>query len=207
VPARETRAGPGRELPVIGQPAAERADAARNRRKIMATAERLLDTRGVNCLTMNEVAAAAGVGVGTIYRRFGDRAGLVRAMMDHRERRLQREFISGPPPLGPGAPPITRIRAFLHAYVDLLDAYAPLLAMAETSSPTSRYNSPVYAVHHVHLTTLIAQARPQANARFLADALLATLGAGQFIHQRHRLGLDTDQIKTGLDELLDGLWR
>ena len=52
---------------------------------------------------MAEVAAAAGVGVGTLYRRFGDRSGLAYALIDERERAFQSAFIEGPSPLGPGA--------------------------------------------------------------------------------------------------------
>src|SRR6185312_10778811 len=50
----------------------ERADAARNRRKVLAAAEGLFATRGVAAVSMDDVAAAAGVGKGTLYRRFGD---------------------------------------------------------------------------------------------------------------------------------------
>lgn len=192
-----------RGLSTTGGPPVERADAARNRRKILATAEEIVATRGVDALSMDEVAAAAGVGVGTVYRRFGDRAGLAEAMMNERERQLQEAFMSGDPPLGPGAPPVERIRAFLFEYVDLLAAYAALMAVAETKmTPADRYGSGPYAVHHVHLATLIAEERPSADARYLADALLAPLAATLFFYQHHEQGMSTDRIKSGLDELL-----
>ncbi|MFE3060250.1 TetR family transcriptional regulator [Nocardia sp. NPDC059236] len=50
----------------------KRADAAQNFERIMAAAHRLLDTRGFNA-TLDEIAAAAGVGVGTVYRRFSNK--------------------------------------------------------------------------------------------------------------------------------------
>lgn len=197
----EQRGGPV-EPPVTSE-ANERADAARNRRKIIATAEDVVATRGVDRLSMNEVAAAAGVGVGTVYRRFGDRGSLIAAMMNERELRLQRAFRSGPPPLGPGAPPVERIRAFLHAYVDLLDNYAKLMAVAEETMPLGRrYGAGAYAVHHEHLTTLIAEAAPGASTEYLADALLASVSARLFVYQRQQRDMTTAQIKSGLDELL-----
>ncbi|NUR86254.1 MAG: TetR family transcriptional regulator, partial [Nonomuraea sp.] len=49
----------------------ERTDAARNRAKILAAAADIVAAHGVAGLSMAEVAAAAGVGVGTLYRRFG----------------------------------------------------------------------------------------------------------------------------------------
>src|SRR5690606_29122312 len=93
----------------------ERADAARNRRKILAAAERLVATEGFDALTMDRVAQAAGVGVGTVYRRFTDLAGLAQAMLDEKDLELQEGFLRGDPPLGPGAPPAERLHAFLDA--------------------------------------------------------------------------------------------
>src|SRR5690348_17247011 len=106
------------ELPVAGQPPLERSDAARNRRKILDAAARLLAEQGPDAVTMNAVAHAAGMGVGTVYRRFGDVGQLLFALLDEGERRFQQAFLTGPPPLGPGAPPADRLRAFLHAVAD-----------------------------------------------------------------------------------------
>ena len=94
----------GRELPVIDAVPRERADAARNRRRILAAAERLFEQRGVAEVPMEAIAEEAGVGKGTLFRRFGDRAGLAWALIDERERGFQDAFIRGPAPLGPGAP-------------------------------------------------------------------------------------------------------
>jgi AcrR family transcriptional regulator len=194
-----------RSLPVLGQPPPERTDAARNRRRILSAAENIVAVRGACGLTMNEVAAAAGVGVGTVYRRFGDLSGLVAAVTDTGERRFQRAFITGPPPLGPGAPPRRRITAFLHAYVDRLETSADLLSIGESATQDGRYRIGAYAVHHRHLANLIAEADPGADAHYLADALLASLSAGLFIRHRREYGMSIERIKTGLDRLVTGL--
>ncbi|MGH3367930.1 MAG: TetR/AcrR family transcriptional regulator, partial [Nocardioidaceae bacterium] len=109
-------------LPVleVGGVVRERADAARNRLRILAAAERLFASRGVAGVTMDDVAAEAGVGKGTLYRRFGDKGGLAVALLDQRERELQQAMLSGAPPLGPGAPAKVRLAAFIRAYVDLV---------------------------------------------------------------------------------------
>lgn len=60
----------------------ERADAARNRAAILAAATRLIGERGIDAVSVEDVATAAGVGKGTVFRRFGDKAGLVRAVVD-----------------------------------------------------------------------------------------------------------------------------
>ncbi|WP_159062424.1 TetR/AcrR family transcriptional regulator, partial [Streptomyces caniscabiei] len=89
-----------------------RADAARNRTRLLEVAARLAAECGAANLTMEAVATAAEVGKGTVFRRFGDRFGLMVALLDHQERELQAAFLSGPPPLGPEAPPVDRLRAF-----------------------------------------------------------------------------------------------
>jgi AcrR family transcriptional regulator len=191
-------------LPVLPAQPAERADAARNRRRILDAAARVVAERGPAGLAMDEVAAAAGVGVGTVYRRFGDRAGLAQALLDAQEQRFQAAFLHGPPPLGPGAPPGERIRAFLHAYVDRLAEQAPLLAVAESDPPHARFASGAYGLHRRHLAGLIAQVRPEADADFVAEALLAPLAAVMFLHQHRDRGMSVEQIKAGLDDLLRG---
>lgn len=177
----------------------ERADAARNRAKILAAAADLVAARGIEGLGMAEVAAASGVGVGTLYRRFGDRAGLAHALIDASEREFQQAFLSGPPPLGPGAPAAERVRAFLHGLTDRTLAQLDLLLMAETAGPLARFGG-AYEAYHQHLAMLIGQAWPALDAPFHADALLAPLAANLITYR----GLDSPTVKAGLDRLLPG---
>ncbi|MGI9047875.1 MAG: TetR/AcrR family transcriptional regulator [Rubrobacteraceae bacterium] len=194
----------GAELPVIGEPRPERADAARNRRRLLEAAEWIMAERGVEGLLMNDVAEAAGVGVGTLYRRFGDRGGLARALLDEQGRQFQAAFLYGPPPLGPGATPMERIRAFLHAWAEELDEQAALMLMADTATPIARarYQTGAYRTYRAHMLTLIRQARPEADAGYLAEALLAPLAADLYVYQRREQGMSIERIKSGLDEVL-----
>ncbi|MFG2000410.1 TetR/AcrR family transcriptional regulator [Spirillospora sp. NPDC048911] len=197
---------PRRALPIAGGPPAERADAAQNRRKILAAAAEVIATRGVEALSMDEVARAAGVGVGTVYRRFHDRAGLVYAVIDDREREFQASFLTGSPPLGPGGgDPVERVRAFLHALADRTEEQSDLLLAAEMDSSYARFNDGSYGLYQMHLEMLIGEIRPDADAAYLADALLAPLAANLFRYQRHRRDLSLARIKAGLNDLIAGL--
>ncbi|HEV2723285.1 MAG TPA: helix-turn-helix domain-containing protein, partial [Thermoleophilaceae bacterium] len=131
----------GEALPLLGGAPPERADAARNRAKILAASRRLFAERGVEHVSMDEVAQAAGVGKGTLFRRFGDRAGLARALLDDSERALQDALLRGPPPLGPGAPAGDRLRAFFSALLDLLEEHRELLLASESGRPTARFRT------------------------------------------------------------------
>ena len=144
-------------LPVAwGAPRGERADAARNRLHLLATAREMLAEHGAGRLTMDALAERASVGKGTVYRRFRTRAGIFQALLDDDERALQEQVLSGPPPLGPGARPLDRLIAygrartgFLIGHRDIaraaLDGRDPVPAGSQT--PMSR----------VHIRLLLGQ--------------------------------------------------
>ena len=103
-----------------GAPKVERADAARNRLRLLAAAREMLAEVGVAPLTMDALAERSGVGKGTVYRRFGTRAGIFQALLDEGERAFQERVLAGPPPLGPGADPLQRLVAYGLARVRFL---------------------------------------------------------------------------------------
>ena len=81
------------ELPVLDAAPRVRADAERNREKVLCAAARLFGEHGVEAVSMDQIAAAAGVGKGTLFRRFGDRAGLAQALLHEHTSKLQEEMI------------------------------------------------------------------------------------------------------------------
>ncbi|MEV0587964.1 helix-turn-helix domain-containing protein [Nonomuraea sp. NPDC050310] len=155
----------------------ERADAARNREKVLKAAAKLFREKGVAAVSMDAVAAEAGVGKGTLFRRFGDKSGLAVALLDARERELQTAILSGPPPLGPGAPARERLAAFVSAYLDYLLAHLDLVRMSETASPGARQRIGAYRFWRQHVAMLLAEAAPERDAGALAGVLLAALSA------------------------------
>jgi AcrR family transcriptional regulator len=194
------------ELPVSGQ-SRERTDAARNRELILAAARRLFDEEGPAAVSMDRVAQEAGVGKGTLYRRFGDRAGLALALLDARERELQEQLIRGPAPLGPGAPPVERIIAFGHAWLDVLDSHGDIVLAAESGPIGTRFRGSVYASHRTHLELLLGEARPDADSGYLADALLAALDSELVLFMRTDRGRSLEEIKSGWVDLVRGAVR
>lgn len=168
------------ELLVLrSSPPKERADAARNRTAVLEAAAALFRRHGVDAVSMDAIAAAAGVGKGTLFRRFGDKAGLAVALLDEQERRLQDSILSGPAPLGPGEvgdhpAPRDRLRAFVDAYLDYLLSHLDLVRMSETASPGARYRIGAYRFWHRHVTLLLAvRDDPEADAH----TVLAAFGA------------------------------
>lgn len=190
------------ELPLLGEVRHERADAARNRERILTAAHRLFTRDGVRCTSMDAIAAEAGVGKGTLFRRFGDRASLALAVLDEDERALQDGFLRGPPPLGPGAPPCRRLVAFGAALLDHLEANSELMLEGEAMSGGRFAQSPPYRFRWLHVHGLVVEARPEIDADYTTDVLLSSLAASIFTHQRNIRGMDFDRLKAGYEDLV-----
>jgi AcrR family transcriptional regulator len=200
-----------RELDVISGPQAlpnidaepcERADAARNRRRILAAAAALIEEHGVAQVSMEAIAASAGVGKGTLFRRFGDRSGLVMALLDERTREFQDALIRGEPPLGPGAPPVERVVAFGRGMLALLDAHGEMLLAAELGARWVRGEAGVYALYRTHLAMLAREADPSLDDEYVAEALLAPLTAETFLYLRKGRELPLERIEAGYEQLV-----
>ncbi|WP_433201735.1 TetR/AcrR family transcriptional regulator [Dactylosporangium sp. CS-047395] len=191
-------------LPLIGQPPPERADAARNRQRLVEAALRIVAARGVAGLALDEVAREAGVGVGTAYRRFGDVGTLAYALLENHELRFQEAFLSGPPPLGPGAPPHERIRAFLDALLDLQWDQWELRLLATQKGPHGWASGP-YPTYQLHLVHLLRSLDRDLDAPYTASVLLALLNPTVLDHQRHGLQLKPERIRHGFEAVLEAL--
>jgi AcrR family transcriptional regulator len=180
-------ADPLRDLPVpVPQ---ERGDAARNRVLLLDAARRLIDERGADAVTMDDIAGAAGVGKGTVFRRFGSRAGLMMVLLDEDEQASQHAFMFGPPPLGPDAPPLDRLLAFGRDRLRFAHTHHELL-IAANRDPQSRYGAAAMVLR-THVRILLASAGTTGDLDSQTDALLALLEADyieyQLIERGHTL--------------------
>lgn len=158
-----------------GLPLAERADAARNRRLLLATAREMLAEQGADKLTMDGLAERAGVGKGTVFRRFGTRAGIFAALLDDDERQFQEQVLSGPAPLGPGAPALDRLVAYGRARIEFLTGHREIArgALDGRESVPAGSRTPM---SREHIRSLLGQACPDAaDPDVLATQLTAAL--------------------------------
>lgn len=190
-----------RLLPLAGEGPQERADAARNRVRLLEAASRLVAEQGAEHVTMEAVAAAASVGKGTVFRRFGDRVGLMRALLDHAEREYQEAFLLGPAPLGPGAPPVQRLEAFGVATVRHLLRYVDLYLEADQCS-SRRYTAPARAVRVAHVAALLREAGVTGDVELLTEALLGYLDTALVNHLRTDRGIAEERIGTAWTDLV-----
>ncbi len=199
-PSYDALVQPPVELPLLAGARAERADAARNRAAILEAAERLLRDHGAEAITMDRLACQAGVGKGTLFRRFGDRANLFHALLDETERRLQEGFIRGPAPLGPGAPPAERLIAFGHALIELTAERGDLLLAAQPPEAALRYRSPVHAAYTAHIDYLLRELEAD-HPEYLTDVILSALAPELIQHEFDR-GMTIEDCKDAWENLV-----
>jgi AcrR family transcriptional regulator len=113
---------------------------------ILAATEELLAAHRPQDISMEQVAVMAGVGKGTVFHRFGNRMGLMRALMVERAQSVEQAVTSGPPPLGEGAPDRERLLAFLDAIIEVVSRNKSLmaeLAYSAAAEPPAKEGAPL----------------------------------------------------------------
>ncbi|MGV9612540.1 TetR/AcrR family transcriptional regulator [Nocardia xishanensis] len=182
----------------------ERADAARNRRAILDATRKLLAEHGAEGVTMDRVAAVAGVGKGTIFHRFGSRAGLLHELVAEPAVALMEAVSSGPPPLGPGAPAAERLSAYFAAMTDLVIDNVELVVAYNAVPPHPRREE-FHAFWAAHITAMLAEARPDLDAEAVGALLLASLG-GELASRMVRAG-EADRLRAAMRDLVASVLR
>ena len=160
---------------------AERSDAARNRELLLKAARELIEVCGADGLTMDRLAERAGVGKGTVFRRFGSRAGLMMTLLSDSEAAFQGRFMFGPPPLGPGAAPLDRLVAFGAERIAFVLEFGEL-ARAADSSAYNRFDVPAAVLWHRHIEMLLRAAGVTADPWLMAMSLSSTLDPERLLH-------------------------
>jgi AcrR family transcriptional regulator len=179
---------------------AERRDAARNRELLLRAARELIEECGVDGLTMASLAGRAGVGKGTVFRRFGSRAGLMMSLLSDAEAQFQGRFMFGPPPLGPGAPALERLIAYGTERIGWVLEYGEL-ARAADASAYNRFDVPAAVLWHRHLELLLREGGVTADSWLMAGALGATLEPERLLHAVRVHGVAPDRLVQSWCEL------
>ncbi len=192
----------------------ERADAAANRQLLLTTAESLFAEQSVAAVTMADIAQAAGVGKGTLYRRFSNKADLCLALMDKQMREFQNNILAELRLMaGSGISPMQQLDYFLNVLVAFTDVHMPLLCevqragLLENEGGAQRPHFWLYMTVHGLLKTAVAAGEISASLDldYLADALLAPLRVDLFRFQREARGFSLERISAGVRRLAQGL--
>lgn len=201
-PQRDDRGVTDLSLMPTGERARLRADAARNRTRLLEVAASLAAERGIANVTMENIACGAGVGKGTVFRRFGDRTGLLVALLGHQEEQFQAHLISGAPPVGPGAPAVERLHAFGSALMRHEHEHRDLY-LAAHAEPGRRRTSPPYQFRLAHLCILLREARCDGDIELVAHTLLGYVETVLVDHLLTERGMSLSRVEVGWYDLVD----
>jgi AcrR family transcriptional regulator len=157
-----------------------RADARRNQQTLLAAAAAVFVTSGVDA-PIREIAARAGVGIGTIYRHFPTRADLVVAVYRHQ---VEACAEAGPALLARADSPLAALRQWVDLFVDFLVTKHGLAKALQSDS------SGFDALHAYFLDRLVP---------VCADLLDAAVDAGEV-----RPGTDAYELMRGIGNLCIG---
>jgi len=177
-----------------------RKDAARNRQAVLAAADALFARcESPEGVTLAAIAAAAGVGKGTLFRAFGDRPGLLRALYEARLEPVREAVETGPPPLGPATPPQQRVPALLDALLCFkLDNRSLMLALEESGAGGSPYQADYYERWHRLLDSILRQIPGLTDSDFTAHVLLSAVRADLVEHLAGHEGVPRERMRAQL---------
>jgi AcrR family transcriptional regulator len=190
-------------LYVAGTEATKRADAVANRQLLLRTAQRLFAEQGAANVCMTDIAEAAGVGKGTLYRQFAHKGELCLSLLDEDMRQFQDETLRLLRE-NYDQPALNQLDSFLARLVYFMDFHAVLIREAQLPPHSPQTWLPWL---QTTLSFLLAQAQACSETGpldipYLIDAILAPLRADLFIYQREILGFELERISLGLRRLV-----
>jgi AcrR family transcriptional regulator len=177
---------------------------------------RLFTARGVEAVTMAEIACAAGVGKGTLYRRYADKGQLTLALMDACVRQLQQQVAEEHQHAGDSVPALSQVEALLDRLIAWIEEHTTWLGVISDQAAGARrgavHGGSLYCWMHTALVDRLERAVANGEAEiddcvYMADALLAALDVDLYLFQRRQRGYSPEQVSAGLKRLVAGLRR
>jgi AcrR family transcriptional regulator len=184
---------------LVLHPCPARRDAVEHQRQILDAARRLFGERGVEAVSMHQIAQIAGVGQGTLYRRYAHKGELCLDLLRESVEHLLDEIAVLR--AADDLPPLERLDDVLACLAAFVEEKAPLLGAIDDAASGERrdtkFRNPVYRCMHETITALLTEADATLSpldASFTADALLAALSPDVYLFERRERGLTAEQI-------------
>ncbi|GHB83810.1 TetR family transcriptional regulator [Streptomyces cirratus] len=182
----------------------ERADAVRNREAVLTAADVLFAaSSSPQSVSMDDIATAAGVGKGTLFRRFGDRAGLIGAVIAARLEPLQRAAQRAQE--AATSSPRQRVLDLLDAALRFKIENRNLMSAGEEAGLSSPYQAGHYGWWHETLRAALEQVPGVQAPDFTAHALLAAIRADLIAHLIDHQQMTPEALRAALAAHIDNV--
>ncbi len=201
----------------------ERRDAAEHRQRILEVAQQLFAQRGVDAVSMHQIAMAADIGQGTLYRRYRHKGELCMDLLRERHEQFMEEIVSLLK-AEEQSPALKRLDGVLAQCVAFLEEQGALMVPSAIADPRgilcdeaneARRLSTNHVPFYLWLQELFVELLTEAVNRgelapldipFTTDTILATLNPHFYRFQRQERGLSPERILQGLRHIyVDGL--
>jgi len=176
-----------------------RTDAVRNRRRLLEIARSMLEDGTLETSTMSDIAIAAGVGKGTLYRHFADKSELCYALLDEDMRDFQTRTLGLP---AAGSAPYQTLCWFLREAVGYVDTHIVLLREAALQG-RSMLRHPAHVWWRQTIRALLEQLQVFGDIDYLTDMLYIMMDVQAICFQRDVQGYSLARIQDGLVSVLD----
>ena len=201
----------------------ERRDATEHRRRILEVAQRLFAEQGVGAVSMHQIARAAGIGQGTLYRNYAHKGELCMDLLHESHERFAEEIATLFATMAT-SPALERLDGVLAHMVAFLEEQGALLSpiavanarywLCDESGDSERFSSryaPLYDWLHELFASLLTEAVARGelaplDVPYTADAILAALHPISYRFQRRECGYSPERILQGLRRIyIDGV--
>lgn len=201
----------------------ERRDAAEHRQRILEVARHLFAEHGVDAVSMHQIAMAAGIGQGTLYRRYAHKGELCMDLLHEHYERIVEEIATQLAATAT-SPALERLQSVLAKIVALLEEQGAMLGSvagtdmrdgqcneSDISRHISFQRTPWYLWLHELFAGLLTEAverreLPSLDVPYTVDAILAALHPAFYRFQRQEHGFTSERILQGLRHIyIDGL--
>lgn len=177
-----------------------RADAVKNCELLLQTARRLFEERGVNAVTMSDVAEAAGVGKGTLYRHFASKVDLCHMLIDSDQRNLQNRTLAR---LREQGDPLADLDWFLREVIAFVIRNQTLIFAEEILGAV--LDHPAHVWWRQTTRGLLARINPTLDVDYTADVVFVMLDPRTIHYQLTARGYSQERIADGLIAAVDRL--
>jgi AcrR family transcriptional regulator len=177
------------------------------RRRILSAASRLLARNGIETVNMYQIAQEAGIGQGTLYRRY-EHTGeiyseLLNTSVDEVLTELEKVAADDSGQASPSA--LKRLDDIVGRVVDYIDSHAGLLSAISCLYGKKKFllhKRPVTDRLHNIIRTCLSRAAEQGEVRGIdvtmtAHFMLAALSPEQYLYHRDDLGYTRGQYLSG----------